>query len=227
MLHEGVYFSNQFCDQTAEAIIRYGSARLRRDVLPRIARGEVAFWQGFSEPNAGSDLLSLRTEARRDGDDWVIDGHKTWSTDAGIATYGLVLARTGRDARRSRGLSMFVVANTTPGMDIRPIRSMTGEVYHYEVFLDRVRVSDDHILGREGEGFMQLLGGLDSDRFWSRFYKAPALRRILDHLVKYANATERDGHPLACDPWGAPPARQPRHRPGSAAHPLLPNRLVA
>jgi alkylation response protein AidB-like acyl-CoA dehydrogenase len=188
------------CDQTAESIIRYGSARLREEVLPRIGRGEITFWQGFSEPNAGSDLLSLKTEARRDGDHYVIRGHKIWSSHAGIADYGLVLARTSREARRSQGLSMFVVANGTPGMDIRPIVNLTGGVYHYQVFLDEVRVPADLLLGREGEGFVQLLKGLDTDRFWGRFYKAPALRRLLGQLVEYANTTTRGGALLARDP---------------------------
>src|SRR5215831_1238954 len=185
--------------QTADAIIELGTERLRRDVLPAIARGEATFWQGYSEPDAGSDLLALKTEARRDGDHWVIRGHKIWSSHAGIATHGLVFARTSREARRSRGFSMFVVPNNTPGMDIRPIRSLTGEVYHYEVFLDDVRVPADRRLGREGEGFVALLAGLDTDRFWGRFYKAPALKRLLGLLVEYANATARDGAPLSRD----------------------------
>jgi len=175
--------------QTADAIIEYGSERLRRDLLPTIARGEATFWQGYSEPDAGSDLLALKTEARRDGDHYVIRGHKIWSSHAGIATHGLVFSRTSREARRSRGFSMFVVANGTPGMDIRPIRSLTGGVYHYEVFLDDVRVPAELMLGPEGEGFQALLNGLDSDRFWGRFYKAPALERVLRRLIDHANAT--------------------------------------
>src|SRR5581483_8002417 len=79
--------------QTADAIIEYGSERLRREILPLVARGEASFWQGYSEPDAGSDLLALKTEARRDGDDYVIRGHKIWSSHAGIATHGLVFAR--------------------------------------------------------------------------------------------------------------------------------------
>ncbi|PYM88292.1 MAG: hypothetical protein DME08_27760 [Candidatus Rokuibacteriota bacterium] len=145
------------CWQTADAIIEYGSERLRGEVLPAIARGEATFWQGYSEPGAGSDLLGLKTEARRDGDDYVIRGHKIWSSHAGISRYGLVFARTSREARRSRGFSMFVVPNGTAGMDIRPIRSLTGDVYHYEVFLDDVRVPGDFRLGPEGEGFVALL----------------------------------------------------------------------
>ncbi len=188
------------CNQTAEGIIQYGSEALRREVLPRIGRGEATFWQGFSEPEAGSDLLSLKTEAARRGDEYVIRGHKIWSSHAGIADYGLVLARTNPAARRSQGLSMFVVDNATAGLDIRPIRSLTGEVYHYEVFLDEVRVPAEFLLGKEGEGFTQLLRGLDTDRFWGRFYKAQMLRRILSELVRYANGTHRGGVPLAHDP---------------------------
>jgi alkylation response protein AidB-like acyl-CoA dehydrogenase len=175
--------------QTADAIIEYGSETLRTDVLPQIARGDASFWQGYSEPDAGSDLLALKTEAKRDGDHYVIRGHKIWSSHAGIATHGLVFARTSKESRRSRGFSMFVVPNGTKGMDIRPITSLTGEPYHYEVFLDDVRVPEGWRLGPEGEGFVALLNGLDSDRFWGRFYKAPALQRALAQLVEHANAT--------------------------------------
>jgi len=188
------------CWQTADAIIEYGSERLRREVLPAISRGEATFWQGYSEPGAGSDLLALKTEARRDGDDYVIRGHKIWSSHAGISNYGLVFARTSREARRSRGFSMFVVPNGTAGMEIRPIRSLTGDVYHYQVFLDDVRVPANLRLGPEGEGFVALLNGLDSDRFWGRFYKAPAIERVLRQLVEYANTTTVRGAPLSRDP---------------------------
>ena len=188
------------CDQTADAIIRFGSSQLQQEVLPRIASGEATFWQGFSEPNAGSDLLSLQTEAMRDGDDYVINGHKIWNSHAGIGTYGLVIARTAPQAPRHKGLSMFIVSNTTPGLDIRPIRNMTGKVYHYEVFLDTVRVPQQYLLGTENEGFVQLLQGLDTDRFWGRFYKAPHLQRMLGELVAYVNATTRRGRLLAHDP---------------------------
>jgi alkylation response protein AidB-like acyl-CoA dehydrogenase len=186
--------------QTADAIIEYGTERLRRDVLPAIARGEATFWQGYSEPDAGSDLLALKTEARRDGPHYVIRGHKIWSSHAGIATHGLVFCRTSREARRSQGFSMFVIPNGTPGMDVRPITSLTGGVYHYEVFLDDVRVPAELMLGPEGQGFQALLNGLDADRFWGRFYKAPALTRVLRRLVEHARTTWAGGVPLARDP---------------------------
>lgn len=188
-------------DQTADSIMRYGTLGLQQDILPRLARGEVTFWQGFSEPNAGSDLLALETKAVRDGDDYVLNGRKIWSSHAGSSTYGLVIARTNPAVPRHKGLSMLVVNSKTPGLDIRPIRSLTGKVYHYEVFLENVRVQHDYLLGKEDEGFTQLLAGLDTDRFWGRFYKAPSLQRILRELIAYANATSRRGQPLSRDPW--------------------------
>jgi alkylation response protein AidB-like acyl-CoA dehydrogenase len=187
------------CLQVADSIIRNGSDTLRREILPQVACGDATFWQGYSEPDAGSDLLALKTQARLDGDHWVLDGHKIWSSHAGIATYGTVLARTDPASTRNRGLSMLMVDNRLPGMDVRPIRSLTGQVYHYEVFMDGVRVPRDFILGKPGEGFGQLLKGLDTDRFWGRFYKAPFLRRILGLLVEYANTPVPGGASLARD----------------------------
>jgi alkylation response protein AidB-like acyl-CoA dehydrogenase len=177
------------CLQVADSIIRNGSETLQREILPLVARGEATFWQGYSEPGAGSDLLALTTRARLDGDHWVLDGRKIWSSHAGIATHGTVLARTDPASTRNRGLSMLVVDNRLAGMDVRPIRSLTGQVYHYEIFMDGVRVPRDWVMGKPGEGFGQLLKGLDTDRFWGRFYKAPFLRRILGMLVEHANTT--------------------------------------
>ena len=177
------------CLQISDSIIRNGSETLRREILPLIRRGEATFWQGYSEPDAGSDLLALKTRARLEDDHWVLDGRKIWSSHAGIATHGTVLARTDPASARNRGLTMLMVDNRLPGMDIRPIRSLTGQVYHYEIFMDGVRVPRDWVMGKPGEGFGQLLKGLDTDRFWGRFYKAPFLRRILGLLVEHVNAT--------------------------------------
>ena len=128
-------------DQWGQSLIRDGNQRLRDELLPAIASGEATCWQGFSEPDAGSDLLALRTTARRDGDEYTITGHKIWSSEAGAYTHGQVLARTESidDAgSRANGLTMFVVPNDAPGLTLRPILAMTGEVYHYEAFLDEV-----------------------------------------------------------------------------------------
>jgi alkylation response protein AidB-like acyl-CoA dehydrogenase len=184
------------CLQVSDSIIRNGSETLQREILPGVARGEVTFWQGYSEPDAGSDLLALKTRARLDGEYWVLAGRKIWSSHAGIATHGTVLARTDPASTRHRGLSMLMVDNRLPGMEVRPIRSLTGRVYHYEVFMDDVRVPREWVMGKPGEGFAQLLRGLDTDRFWGRYYKAPFLRRLLGLLVEHVNAT-RPGDAVA------------------------------
>ncbi|MCB1740525.1 MAG: acyl-CoA dehydrogenase family protein [Gammaproteobacteria bacterium] len=186
-------------DQAAEVVIRFGSERLRGELLPAIRRGEILFWQGFSEPEAGSDLLALRTRATRQGDRYRIDGHKIWSSHAGVSDIGLLLARTDPQARAHQGVTMFALPNGTPGLSIQPIRSMAGAVYHHEVFLDGVELHQDHRLGEENAGFAVLLKGLDSDRFWGRFYKGPALARILDRLERFAREQRAGGASLWSD----------------------------
>lgn len=181
----------------APTIIEMGNERMKDEFLPRLARGEIAFWQGYSEPDAGSDLLSLKTRAVADGDFYVIDGHKTWSSNAHIAQYGFVLARTDPDAPRHKGLTMFIVDNEEPGVDVRPILNLAGDHYHNEVFYDSVRVSKDSILGQKNQGFYQLLKGLEADRFWGRFVKPAYCRRTLEELVEYARTTRRGGRPLS------------------------------
>ncbi|MGI9616335.1 MAG: acyl-CoA dehydrogenase family protein [Acidimicrobiales bacterium] len=189
-------------DQWAQSLIRDSNERLRDELLPAIAAGEVTCWQGFSEPDAGSDLLALTTKATRDGDEYTINGRKIWSSEAGSYTHGQVLARTesiDEAGSRANGLTMFVVPNDAPGLTLRPIMAMTGEVYHYEAFLDDVRVPAWRVLGRAGEGFRELLRGLDRDRFWGRFTKPANLLRKLDQLEAYARTHHRDGRPIMAD----------------------------
>lgn len=183
----------------APTIIEMGNQRLKEEFLPRMAAGEVAFWQGYSEPDAGSDLLSLKTRALEDGDFYVIEGHKTWSSNAHLAQYGFVLARTDPAAPRHKGLTMFIVANGEPGVTVRPILNLAGDHYHNEVFYDGVRVPKDCILGKKNAGFYQLLKGLEADRFWGRFTKPAFCRRMLEELIEYARSTKRDGKLLSQD----------------------------
>ena len=183
-------------DQWAQSIIRDGNERLQQELLQPIAAGEALAWQGYSEPDAGSDLLALATTARRDGDEYRLHGHKIWSSEAGACTHGMVLARTQpveEAGSRANGLTMFVVPNDSAGLTLRPIVSLTGEVYHYEAFLDDVRVPAWRIMGREHEGFRELLKGLDRDRFWGRFCKPAMLKRMLGLLGRYAADTDPDG----------------------------------
>ena len=207
MLEELAYAGAPFgplvgSDQWAQSLMRDSNERLQEDLLPAIAAGEALCWQGFSEPDAGSDLLALTTRASRDGDEYTITGRKIWSSEAGACTHGQVLARTqsaDEAGSRASGLTMFAVPNDTPGLTLRPIVSLTGEVYHYEAFLDDVRVPAWRVMGREGEGFRELLRGLDRDRFWGRFTKPASLLRRLDLLDAYARSQHRDGRPIIDD----------------------------
>jgi 3-oxocholest-4-en-26-oyl-CoA dehydrogenase alpha subunit len=186
-------------DQWAQSIIREGNPTLQADLLGRIAAGEALAWQGYSEPDAGSDLLALSTWARRDGDEYRITGRKIWSSEAGACTHGMVLARTQsaeEAGSRAGGLTMFVVPNDAPGLTLRPIVSLTGQVYHYEAFLDDVRAPAWRVMGREHEGFRELLKGLDRDRFWGRFCKPASLVRTLRTLREHAASARRAGRPL-------------------------------
>lgn len=131
-------------------LMRYGTEEQRRKHLPPIAAGEVIWCQGFSEPEAGSDLASLRTYARRaeDGSDgWLISGQKIWTSYATMAQWCFLLARTTKAEKKQRGLSIFLVPMSDPAIQVRPIRSMMGPHHLNEVFFDDLRVTDADVLG--------------------------------------------------------------------------------
>jgi alkylation response protein AidB-like acyl-CoA dehydrogenase len=134
-------------------LIRYGTAAQQQRYLPPILAMEEMWCQGFSEPNAGSDLASLRTQAVRDGDHYVIDGAKTWTTFAQDATHMFLLARTDKAAKKQAGISVFLVELKTPGITVRPIRDIAGNDEFCEVHFARVRVPADALLGRENDGW--------------------------------------------------------------------------
>ncbi|WP_280305314.1 acyl-CoA dehydrogenase family protein [Nocardia abscessus] len=134
-------------------IMRHGTAEQQREHLPPIARGAAIWCQGFSEPDSGSDLASLRTTARRDGDGWRISGQKIWTSYATMAQWCFLLARTATRARKQQGLTVFLVPMSDPGIEVRPIRSMLGPHHLNEVFFDGVRVTDADVLGQVDEGW--------------------------------------------------------------------------
>ena len=120
--------------------------------------------QLFSEPEAGSDLAGVRTRATRDGDTWVIDGQKVWTSNAHLADVGLCLARTDPEAAKHRGLTMFLVPMSTPGVEVRPLRQMTGGASFTEVFLDGVVLPDRLRVGGEGDGWRVTVSALTAER---------------------------------------------------------------
>jgi alkylation response protein AidB-like acyl-CoA dehydrogenase len=134
-------------------IMRHGTPEQKRRHLPAIARGEVIWCQGFSEPNAGSDLASLRTAARRDGDVWRISGQKIWTSYATMAQWCFLLARTSRGEKKQHGITVFLVPMSSPGIEVRPIRSILGPHHLNEVFFDDLQVADADVLGRVDEGW--------------------------------------------------------------------------
>ena len=166
----------------SHAILEFGTEAQKRDLLPRIRRAEHIWCQLFSEPDAGSDLASLRTRAERHGDDFVVTGQKTWCTDANWADMGLLLARTDPMIDRHAGLTAFAVPMNLPGIEVRPIREMTGSSEFCEVFLDGVRLGRHHVLGGIDAGWSVVTSGLASER---AFVGANAiqLEMMFDDLV--------------------------------------------
>lgn len=134
-------------------IMRHGSPEQKRQHLPPIARGEVIWCQGFSEPDAGSDLASLQTAARRDGEGFRVSGQKIWTSYATMAQWCFLLARTSREERKQQGLSVFLVPMSVPGIEVRPIGCMMGPHHLNEVFFDDVWVPESDALGPIGEGW--------------------------------------------------------------------------
>jgi alkylation response protein AidB-like acyl-CoA dehydrogenase len=134
-------------------IMRHGTPAQQQEHLPPIANGEVIWCQGFSEPDAGSDLASLQTAARRDGDGWRITGQKIWTSYATMAQWCFLLARTSRGEKKQQGLTIFLLPMDSPGIEVRPIATMIGPHHLNEVFLDDVWATEGDVLGEVDHGW--------------------------------------------------------------------------
>jgi alkylation response protein AidB-like acyl-CoA dehydrogenase len=145
------------------AIMAHGTPEQKRRHLPAIAAGDVIWCQGFSEPEAGSDLAALRTRAVPDGDGWQITGQKIWTSYAGMAQWCVLAARVG-DGERHEGITLFLVPMDTPGITVRPIHSMLGPHHLNEVFLDGVWAGPDAVLGDVGDGWTVIRRALAHER---------------------------------------------------------------
>lgn len=186
----------------APVLFRFGTPEQQQEHLPAIARSERMWAQGYSEPEAGSDLAALRMTAQRDGDHYVLNGQKTWTSNGVLADWIFVLARTSPVAeKRQAGISFFLVDLSTPGITRHPIRSMTGYPTFAEEFFDDVRVPAASLVGTEGDGWKVAKALLNAER--SNVTRAAQAQRYLDELVDWCHAQR--GKPL--DPLADPTNR--------------------
>ncbi|MES2337396.1 MAG: acyl-CoA dehydrogenase family protein [Pseudomonadota bacterium] len=180
-------------------IFTYGSPEMKARFLPGIVNADHWWCQGYSEPGAGSDLASLRTTAMRDGDDYVLNGQKMWTSYAHVASHMFVLARTSTEARRQQGISLLLVDMTAPGIRVRPIATMDEKHHTNEVFLDDVRVPATNLVGDEGRGWEYGKVLLDRERMVSAA-TAMHLPQVLDGVRDAARARQVGGVALADTP---------------------------
>ena len=148
----------------APTIMTYGNEEMMARFLPKLASGEEIWCQLFSEPAAGSDLAGLRTRAERDGDDWIVNGQKVWTTVAQYASYAILVTRTDPDVPKHKGLTYFCVDMKSPGIEVRPIKQMSGGSSFNEVYLTNVRIPDSMRLGDVGQGWRVALTTLMNER---------------------------------------------------------------
>jgi len=179
-------------------IMMYGDDAQKQQHLDGITSGEVQWCQGYSEPGSGSDLASLQTRATRDGDDYIINGQKIWTSQAHYADWIFLLARTDPEAPKHRGISYFLVDMKSPGISVRPLISMSGQHGFNEVFFDNVRVPRSGLLGEENRGWYMATTTLDFER--SSVSTSAGMRRNLEELTSYAKETRTNGHLLFDEP---------------------------
>lgn len=182
----------------APVLHRFGSAEQQAYFLPRMLSGEHIWCQGYSEPNAGSDLASLRTRAERDGDEYVVNGTKIWTTNAHLSNWIFCLVRTDVSVKPQQGISLLLVDMTSPGITVRPIQLFSGDRELNEVFFDDVRVPAANMVGEEGQGWTLAKYLLEHERGGS--CQAPALLVALADLrAATRNLPGRDGRSLDQD----------------------------
>ncbi len=181
-------------------IIAYGTEEQKRRYLSKILSCEEIWCQGYSEPNAGSDLASLQTRAVKDGEHWVVNGQKVWTSLAHIADWMMLLARTDPDAPKHGGITYFLLDMHAPGVTVKPLRQITGDPEFNEVFFDNVRVHESQVLGGVNNGWQVGLTTLMYERLALGFGLQVRLRIALDALIEMARRMEKTGRLLTRDP---------------------------
>jgi len=181
-------------------LMTHGTPALRERHLAKILTAEEIWCQGFSEPDAGSDLANLQTRAVLDGDFYVVNGQKVWTSMAHVADWGFFLVRTDPTLPKHKGITFLLIDMKTPGITIRPLRQITGEAEFNEVFLENVRVPAANVVGKVNEGWGVALTTLAYERDVLTMIRHISLRTALERLVALAKRTKRNGHTAAGDP---------------------------
>ncbi|TWB66099.1 alkylation response protein AidB-like acyl-CoA dehydrogenase [Nitrospirillum amazonense] len=177
-------------------LLAFGTPAQKKRFLPDIAAGRAIWCQGYSEPNAGSDLANVRTKARRDGERYIIDGQKIWTSMGQIADWCFVLCRTEPGSVGNKGLSFLLVNMHQPGVTVRPIRQMTGESEFSEVFFDGALAEVRDLVGAEGDGWRVAMGLLGFERGVSTLAQQMQFRNELDALIELAKENGKAADPL-------------------------------
>ncbi|WP_101830935.1 acyl-CoA dehydrogenase family protein [Frankia canadensis] len=183
-------------DLFGPTLLHHGSDELKARFLPKITAAEEFWAQGFSEPGSGSDLASLRTKAVRDGDEWVINGQKIWTTFGAYADWLYVLCRTDPDAPAHRGISMLLIPADQPGVDIRPIQTLAGTMEFCEVFFSDARTKADLVVGPLNGGWKVAMGTVGSERLLTTLPYQYMFERELRDLIAVLKDRGRTKDPL-------------------------------
>ncbi len=176
-------------------LLQWGTEEQKQQFIPGILRGDIAWCQGFSEPDAGSDLASLKTRAELDGDEWVINGQKVWTTQAQYADYVFLLARTDPDAPKHAGISYLLVPMKQPGVEVRPIEQIDASAEFNEVFFSNVRCPKENIIGGVNNGWKVAMTTLGFERGTSATTGHRRFRKEFDEIVQVARRKDRTGDP--------------------------------
>jgi alkylation response protein AidB-like acyl-CoA dehydrogenase len=183
-------------------IMTWGTDEQKDRYLTPILTAEEIWCQGFSEPDAGSDLAALKTRAVRDGDDWLVTGQKVWTSGAQYSKWCMLVARTDQDAPKHKGLTYFILDMDQPGVVVRPLVQITGEPEFNELFLEEARIPAENVLGGEGNGWKVALTTLMNERSGLAFFLQVRLRQMLDELIEEAGRRELLDDPVVADKLG-------------------------
>lgn len=184
--------------QIGGSILKYGTEEQKRELLPKIVKGEMYVGLGMSEPEAGCDLASLKTRAIKKDDHYVIDGQKTWTSGGRHMNYLYLLVRTDPNVPKHRGISEFIIPKDLPGITTSPIIDITGNEAWNEVFFDNVRVPKECLIGQENNGWRQVMEQLAYER--SGMERLMANYPVFEGIIQFVKETSRDGKPLSQDP---------------------------